>query len=399
MISFNEAFNHVMDHVISPRTESVHIKDAHGRILAEDVYTDRDYPPFNRATKDGIVIKYEAFEAGRLNFEIKGTIAAGTEITQLKNPDECLEIMTGAVLPYDADTVVMYEDLQIEHGIAQLKKEPSKGQNIHYKGSDEARNTVVLKIGTRISAAEVGVLATVGKEMVSVVRLPTVSVISTGNELVDVGEDPLPHQIRRSNSYSIYAALAEEKITPLLLHLTDDPDIIRQKLHYAIEEMDILLLSGGVSKGKFDYIPQVLEELGVEKIFHGVRQKPGKPFWFGVHPTAGTRIFSFPGNPVSTFVNYHIYFKNWLRKSMDLPVLQFQVFLKEQILVQGTLTRFIRVMLEWEAGRLMARTIKANGSGDLMSLAVTDGFIALNPRPEAYKSLEAVPFIPTRSIM
>ena len=399
MISFSEAFGLVMDHVISYGSETVNIKDAHGRVLAEDVYTDRDYPPFNRATKDGIVIKYEAFEEGRRSFEIKGIIAAGTEITQLMDRENCFEIMTGAVIPYDTDTVIMYEEIAIEHGIAKLKKDPVKGQNIHLRGSDRSKKSMVLKAGSRLSAAEIGVLATVGKDAVSVRKLPAVSVISTGNELVDVDQEPLPHQIRRSNTYSLNAALADERIAPLLLHLKDDPDIIRQKLHFAIDEMDVLLLSGGVSKGKFDFIPQVMEELGVEKIFHGVLQKPGKPFWFGVHPISGTRIFSFPGNPVSTFVNYHVYFRNWLRKSMDLPIQQFRVFLSEQILQQGTLTRFIRVSLTWEGGRLMARPVTANGSGDLMSLADTDGFIALEPRPEAYKPLEPVPFVPTRSLM
>ena len=262
MISFKEAFRKVLEHPIALGSEPVNLKDAQGRILAEDIYTDRDYPPFHRATKDGIVINYRAFEGGRRRYEIKGIIAAGTEATKLENQDSCMEIMTGAVVPYDADTVIMYEDIQIEHGIVQLMKDPSKGQNVHVKGSDQKRNTLVLGIGTKISAAEVGILATMGYEQLLVKRLPTVSVISTGNELVEVGADPLPHQIRRSNAYSLHAALETEKINPLLLHLKDDPDIIRQKLHYAIDDMDVILLSGGVSKGKFDFIPQVLEELG-----------------------------------------------------------------------------------------------------------------------------------------
>lgn len=398
MISFQEAFRKVLEHPLDLGTEHVDIKDAQGRILAEDIYTDRDYPPFNRSTKDGIVINYQAFEGGRRSYEIKGIIAAGTEATKLQHQDSCMEIMTGAVIPYDADTVIMYEDLQIEHGIAQLKKDPSKGQNIHVKGSDQKRNSLALKTGTRISAAEVGILATLGYEQLQVKRLPSVSVISTGNELVEVGANPLPHQIRRSNAYSLYAALQSENISPLLLHLRDDPDIIRQKLQYAIDDMDVLLLSGGVSKGKFDFIPQILGELGVTKVFHGVLQKPGKPFWFGVHQESGTRIFSFPGNPVSTFVNYHIYFKNWLRISQGLIIPDFKVFLKEQLPVQGSLTRFLRVKLSWEGGRLMANLVRGNGSGDLLSLSDTDGFIALEPRDKPYKPLESVPYVPSRTI-
>ena len=309
-----------------------------------------------------------------------------------------MEIMTGAVVPYDADTVIMYEDVEIDHGIAELTKPPQKGQNIHYKGSDETRNSKVLKKGTKISAAEAGLLATVGKHEITVMSLPKISVISSGNELVDIDQDPLPHQIRRSNSYSLHAALESEGITPLLLHLPDDPDIIRQRLRLAVQEMDVLLLSGGVSKGKYDYIPQVLTELGVENKFHGVLQKPGKPFWFGFHPVTGTKIFSFPGNPVSTFVNYHVYFKYWLNLSMGQPTDHLHVFLKDQIKVDGDLTRFLRVSTQWEKGRLMARLITGNGSGDLISLVSADGFVRLEPRDEPYRSLEPVPFIPTRTL-
>ena len=398
MISFKEAFDQVMSTSGDFGTEQVSIQDAVGRVLAEDIFTDRDYPPFNRSTKDGIAINYDAIENGRNKFEIKGVVAAGMPATQLMDQEACVEIMTGAVIPYDADTVIMYEHVKIDHGIAELMKQPIKGQNIHVKGSDETRNALVLKRGTRVTAAEAGLLATVGKQEIAVKSRPQISVISTGNELVDVDQDPLPHQIRRSNSYSLHASLATEGINPLLLHLPDDPDIIRQRLRIAVQEMDVLLLSGGVSKGKYDYIPQVLTELGVENKFHGVLQRPGKPFWFGIHPNIGTIIFSFPGNPVSTFVNYHVYFKNWFKKSMGQEVVLLNVLLKDQIKIEGDLTRFLRVSTHWEGGKLMASLITANGSGDLISLVNTDGFVKLDPREEPYRSNEAVPFIPTRTI-
>lgn len=377
-------------------TEKVSLKEAVGRILAEDVFTDRDYPPFNRSTKDGIALNITAVKNGRKKFEIKGVIAAGTRATQLSDQDTCVEIMTGAVVPLDADTVVMYEHLKIDHGIAELTKLPKKGQNIHLKGSDEKRNALVLKEGSRISASEIGLLATLGCHEIIVKRLPKVSVISTGNELVDVDQDPLPHQIRRSNTYSLFAALGAEGIVPLLLHLPDDPDIIRQRLRVVVQEMDVVLLSGGVSRGKFDYIPQVLQELGVEKVFHGVSQRPGKPFWFGVNHKSGSTIFSFPGNPVSTFVNYHVYFKNWLNKSFGLPALELNVFLRDQIQIEGDLTRFLRVKTNCESGRLIASLVTGNGSGDLISLVHSDGFIKLEPREKPYQPLESVPFIRTR---
>ncbi|MGI9546837.1 MAG: molybdopterin molybdotransferase MoeA, partial [Flavobacteriaceae bacterium] len=293
----------------------------------------------------------------------------------------------------------MYEDIQIENEIAHIIKQPQRGHNIHIKGSDEKKGALILKEGKIITAAEAGVLATVGKVEILVKKLPIITVISTGNELVDININPLPHQIRRSNSYSLKASLLAAGINPTLQHLPDDRDKIRVELAKAIEKSDVLLLSGGVSKGKFDFIPQVMAELGVKKVFHGVRQRPGKPFWFGIHDTQRTWIFSFPGNPVSTFVNYHVYFKNWLNKSLDITVPQLSVFLREEIAIKGSLTRFIGVETGWEKSCLIATQIQGNGSGDLISLAKTDGFIKLEPREEPYKQMELVPFIPCRSIL
>ena len=399
MISFSDAYNHVLDHSQDYGTESVALKKAVGRVLAVDIYADRDFPPFNRATKDGIAINYNAIENGRKAFNIKATVAAGQRTYKFLEEDHCVEIMTGAVVPYEADTVVMYEDITIEHGIANLNKKPKRGQNIHDKGSDKKKGELVLGKDSKIMAAEVGVLAAVGKSAVEVKRLPRIAVISTGNELVEVEDHPLPHQIRKSNSYTLFAALDEERIEPLLLHLSDDKDMIRQKLSYVIQEMDVLLLSGGVSKGKFDFIPKVLEELGVEKVFHGVLQRPGKPFWFGVYKNTNALIFSFPGNPISTFVNYHIYFKNWLQKSLGLPIPKVEVFLEDVITIEGSLTRFLGVKTSWTNGLLKAKLVPDNGSGDLTSLSRSDGFIKLDPREVPYGIDEKVTFISTRTLI
>jgi len=399
MISFSDAYNLVLDHSQNYGTETVSIKKAIGRVLAVDIYADRDFPPFDRATKDGIAINYNAVENGRKAFDIKATVAAGQRTYKFLEEDHCVEIMTGAVIPYEADTVVMYEDITIEHGIANLNKKAQRGQNIHDKGSDKKRGELVINKDTKITAAEIGVLAAVGKSIVEVKKLPRIAVISTGNELVEVEDHPLPHQIRKSNSYTLFAALDEERIEPLLLHLSDDKDMIRQKLSYVIQEMDVLLLSGGVSKGKFDFIPKVLEELGVEKVFHGVLQRPGKPFWFGVYKNTNALIFSFPGNPISTFANYHIYFKHWLQKSLGLPIPKFEVFLADDITIEGNLTRFLGVKTRLTNGLIKAKLVKDNGSGDLTSLSRSDGFIKLNPRDVPYAKDEKVTFISTRTLI
>ena len=340
MISFEEAYDLVLGQVSDFGAEVVDIKEAMGRVLDEEIKSDRAFPPFNRATKDGIAVNYSAIKEGHTSFEISGVLAAGAPVLSLESANHCIEIMTGAMVPDDADTVIMYEDISIKDGLAFLHKIPEKGANIHYIGSDIGSGEVILYKNTPINPAVIGVLAAVGKASIAVKKLPAISVISTGKELVEIHETPFPYQIRRSNVYTLYAALSKDKIQPLLLHLDDDKDIIRQKLQYAIQEMDVLLLSGGVSKGKFDFIPEILEELGTHKIFHKVKQRPGKPFWFGYHKHAKTVIFSFPGNPVSTFVNYHVYFKPWLQKALKRIIKDKHVILAEEINYQSDLTGF-----------------------------------------------------------
>mgnify|MGYP003642118081 CR=1 FL=1 len=396
MITFQEAYQQVLAHKQNYGLEEVPLPKAMGRVLAEDILADRDFPPFDRATKDGIALNYAAIKNGIKKFKIEAVVAAGSPIYTLIHEHNCVEIMTGAVVPENVDTIVMYEHITIENGYAVLNNEPTQGQEIHFQGSDEQKDAIVLRKDKVITASEIGVLAAVGKAMITVKKLPKILIVSTGNELVEVQDTPLPHQIRKSNIHSLFAALSEEQIVPTLMHLNDAKDEIKREIKKAILENDVLLLSGGVSKGKFDYIPEVLEELGVEKIFHKVLQRPGKPFWFGIQKEAGTVIFSFPGNPASTFANYHLYFKDWLKSSLNLPIPKINVILGESIPVTGSLTLFLRAKIQLENGQLLAELIKENGSGDLTSLANSDGFIRLDPKEVPYNAGEMVPFSPTR---
>jgi len=395
MINFDEAYNLVLEHTLDLGIEKVELLKSNGRVLAEVILADRDFPPFDRATKDGIAINYAAIEKGVKSFKIEAVISAGMPQQKLGDSSNCLEIMTGAVVPENSDTVIMYEHLDIKDGYANLNKEVLQGQDIHCKGSDVISGTVLLKKNILIGPAEIGVLASVGKSEVIVKKLPKVCVISTGNELVEVSETPLPHQIRKSNTVSLFAALQKQQIEAERLHLQDDKEFIRKELTHILKAYDVVLLSGGVSKGKFDFIPEVMESLDVKKVFHRVAQRPGKPFWFGIQETEKTVVFSFPGNPVSTFANYHIYFLPWLSKSLGLAPNERQVLLEESIEVKPRLTRFMQVKLENKKGVLWAAIVRENGSGDLTSLAHSDGFICLRPRVTAYEKGEAVPFINT----
>lgn len=396
MITFKEAYQKVLKHRLNFGEEEVQLMDSLNRILAEDILADRDFPPFDRATKDGIAIQFSSLLETEHAFIIEGEAAAGVTQQSLINTGNCLEVMTGAVVPQNCDTVVMYEHITIADNKVTINEKVTKGQNIHYKGSDEKAGAVILSKGIKITPAEIGVLASVGKSVVNVKVNPKICTIATGNELVEVDQLPEPHQIRKSNMLTIEAALLNSTITSCSLHLLDDKEVIRTKLEKALVENDVLLLSGGVSKGKLDFIPDVMESLGVEKVFHRVAQRPGKPFWFGVHAKLNTVIFSFPGNPVSTFANYHLYFLPWLHTSWGFQLDNLYIKLSVPMRIMPPLTRFVHVKTEFKEGAVWGTPVVENGSGDLTSLAKADGFICLEPKEKAYEIGEVVRFIKTR---
>lgn len=392
MISHPEALEKVLATITNFGTEKVALLESVNRILAEDIFADRDFPPFDRVTKDGIAVNSKALENGKTSFKIEAVYAAGSPQGILNDPENCVEIMTGAMLPKNCDSVIMYEDIEIENGIAKLQTEVKAKINIHRQGSDRQSGEKILSKNQRISAKEIGVLATVGKAVVLVKKLPKIAIISTGDELVDVAETPLPHQIRTSNTLSLFAALEQEKITPTLLHIRDEKKVMLQQVENALNNHDVLLLSGGVSKGKFDYLPEILEELKVEKLFHRVLQRPGKPLWFGKQHEKNVTVFSFPGNPNSTFVNFHIYFKKWLAASLELDTSTSEVILKTDIANNPKITRYLLVKTKAENGQFQAELLNENGSGDLISLANADGVIVLPPEKD-FKQGDVVEFV------
>jgi len=396
MISFGDAYVEVLKHAQEYGMESCKLADALGRILAEDVMADRDLPPYNRSTRDGIAIAFDAYESGRRSFEIEAVVAAGVPTHSLSKPSFCVEIMTGGVVPYETDTVVMYEHLEIEKGIAEIKQTPNQGQNIHSRGSDAAKGQVLIEMNTRITAAEIGILAAVGYDQVPVKRNPKIAVISTGNELVAIDEAPKKHQIRRSNAPTIVSALEMMQIHPLSFHIRDDKDLLRQKLSYVIQEMDVVILSGGISKGKFDFLPQVLVELGTDVLIHRVRQRPGKPFLFGKHSAHNTLIFGYPGNPVSTFVSHHIYFNAWFKRSLGYAKKDVKVQLDKEVEGVEGMTQLIPVSTELKKNKLMATPVSQNGSGDFISLVNADGIVIIDEHNGTYAKGQLAPFIKTR---
>ena len=379
MISVEQAEQLVLAEEKNYGTELVNFDKAVGRVLAEPINADRDLPPFNRVMMDGIAVNFKAIEQGIDTFVIKATQAAGDEPVEIAAITECIEIMTGAALPASVDTIIPYENIAVTDGKASITKSGiQKGQSLHIKGADKKAGEEVIPAGRVITPALINTIASVGKSNLLVKKLPKVVIISSGDELVDIDQQPSSVQIRKSNSYTLQAILHQHHIEADLLHIPDDPEVTHQQLTICLENYDVILMTGGISMGKFDYIPQVLAELQVKTIFHKVSQRPGKPFWFGKHE-GGTLVFAFPGNPVATFMCVHRYFLPWLRASLGLgQKAQVYAVLDQDFSFKPALTYYLQVSLQFsKEGKLLATPIEGNGSGDFANLAETDAFLEL----------------------
>ena len=402
MISVQEALQTILKNAQDFGAEEVPFLESVGRVLKEDILADRDFPPFNRVSMDGIAINYRFFEQGNRAFIIEGIQPAGAEQQIMKVASNCMEVMTGAVLPENTDTVIRYEDIVNENGIATIQIDSITGnQNVHQKGKDRSQGDLLIPKNRIITAAEIGVIATVGKATVKVAKTPKVMIVSTGDELVEVSETPLAHQIRRSNAFTLVSLLERLNIQAETSHITDDKELLKQKISGYLKDYDVLLFSGAVSKGKFDFLPEILEELKVQKLFHRVAQRPGKPFWFGRLVSEETRrdkiVFAFPGNPISTYVNCLVYFYPWFAKSAGFELKEETVILGKDVSFKPQLTYFSQVRIDVKFGHLVAFPIKGNGSGDLASLVEADGFIQLPKEQIEFKKGETFSFIRYRN--
>jgi molybdopterin molybdotransferase len=339
---------------------------------------------------DGIAISIESFQNGQRIFSVESMQAAGQPQQVLSDKKKCIEIMTGAPLPVGTDTVVPYEMISIQTKTASLSETKiERAQNVHQRGSDARQGDLLLSKGGRLSPAEIALLASLGKSEVRVYQPPRAAVISTGDELVEVNETPLPHQIRKSNSYALEAALQTLGANADSFHFKDDKEEIANSVKAILEKYELVILSGGVSKGKLDFVPEALESLGVKKLFHGVSQRPGKPMWFGA--SSKNFVFALPGNPVSTFLCFHRYVVPWLTKSMYDPATDSAAILANDFSFGPPLTYFLQVKIKNENGKLMAYPTAGGGSGDFANLKDVDGFLQLPLEQNEFKAGEVYP--------
>ncbi|HYL03341.1 MAG TPA: molybdopterin molybdotransferase MoeA [Steroidobacteraceae bacterium] len=369
--------------------ESLPLAQCAGSVLRENIYAERDEPPFDQVGMDGIALDSRNVAAGRRSFRVQATQAAGEAPLTLAGAGACIEVMTGAVLPAGCDSVVPVEEISLAHGEATLaaatRVEP--WQNVSRRGTDTRQGTLLVAAGARLHAPEIAVAAGAGMARIRVSSQPMLAVISTGNELIEPGEPVLAHQVRRSNAYGIVSALREHGFQRVADdHLQDDAAELTARLRFHLETHDVLVLSGGVSMGKFDLVPRVLEELGVHAIFHKVAQRPGKPLWFGVAPS-GAVVFGLPGKPVSSLVCLGRYVLPALYASLgQSPTPPERLALGAPVTLSAALTHFLPVRIEQDDwGRPWAMPAPTNGSSDFPALAGTDGFVELPPGPNTYK--------------
>lgn len=359
-----------------------------GHVLREDVYAERDNPPFDRVCMDGIAMRSDAFGKGVRRFTIEAMQAAGTPALTLSGPEGAIEVTTGAMMPRTSDCVIPLEEYDVEAGIVSLRDTASAEpyRNVQRRGSDSQPGVPMLRAGIRLGAPEIAVVASAGLAQVSVSRPPSFMVVSTGDELVEPGEPIAEHQVRRSNAHAVLAALREHGFGKVSDdHILDSEEMLQGRLARHLAEHDVLILSGGVSKGKFDFVPKVLKSLHVAEVFHQVAQRPGMPMWFGMGPR-GQAVFGLPGNPVSTLICLIRYVVPAMNTTMGLRVAAPEPIALGSPIKRGRpVASFVPVSIQYDAhGSRSALPRIPNGSGDFLALAGTDGFLELPPRTDAY---------------
>jgi molybdopterin molybdotransferase len=377
--------------------EDCPIAEAHGRVLRAEVRADRDLPPFDRVTLDGYALRAAALAAGVGRFQVEAVQAAGMRPFALgPAADACIEIMTGAVLPAGADCVVPYEETTRDG--AAMRVTPGKpfaaGHAIHRRGGDHRAGEVVIPAGTRLTGREIAVAAACGCAALTVSQSPKIAVVATGDELVEVGDLVAPHQIRRSNDYALRAALALAGFPRVgRFHFRDVRQEIEHLLWHLLSEYDVIVLTGGVSKGKFDFLPEELDRQRVRKIFHGVAQRPGKPFWFGLSARE-IPVFALPGNPASAYTCLYRYLLPALAQASGLvPTPLRTVALSAPVSLRVPLAHFLPAKLtEGPGGVAQAAVVPGNTSGDFAGLVGTDGFVELAAEPGEHPAGSLVPF-------
>ena len=400
MLTPAEAEKLILENVVAFHREDCPISAAHRRVLRQDIVADRDLPPFNRVTMDGYALRASSLAEGVRSFRVEGLQAAGMRAFNLsERADACLEIMTGAVVPEGADCIIPYEETTRDGVVVFVNDEAARiqtGNAIHPRGSDHVAGEIIVPAGARLTGREIAVAAACGYGTLVVSQIPKIAVVATGDELVEVESAVAAHQIRRSNDQALRAALIMEGYGNVSrFHFRDVRHEIEHLLWHIIAEFDVVIVCGGISKGKFDYLPGELERQGVRKVFQGVAQRPGKPLWFGVSARQ-TPVFALPGNPVSSYTCLHRYVLPALAHASGIAgEVRRCVALADAVNFKPKLVYFLPVKLaSGPHGELLATGQPSNTSGDFGGLLGTNGFVELPAESREFPSGTVVPFWP-----
>ena len=388
MITITKADTIISQNIPSFGVEKIPLEKAYGRILQENISADRNLPSFDKALMDGIAINLTSFKKGSRTFKIESIQAAGQTQKKLRSLRGCFEIMTGSVVPTGCDCDIPIENVSINNGLATINTlKLNAGENIRPQGSDHKKGERLLRKGVVLLSPQMAIAASVGQTTVTVTQKPNVAVISTGDEIVPINKSKIKSfEIRQSNSHFIKWALDQTRLfDSTIFHFRDDKKLLLNKIGTILKRFDVLVLTGGVSMGKFDYVPQVLKELDVKVLFHKVQQRPGKPFWFGKR---GRKIvFALPGNPVSTQIGTYRYVIPHLKKAVGANQSRELAVLTKNFSVDTNFAVFLPVKIQFDKKAQLAVTpIETGGSGDFGSLGESDGFIELPAGQKIFKA-------------
>jgi len=380
MITADEALRMVLDNVAPLGIERLSITAALGRVLAEEIRSSRDIPGFDNSAMDGYAVRAAdvaaAAEGRPVRLRVLETVAAGMMPTRVVGPGEAARTMTGAPVAIGADAIVPVERTRDGDGTVEILAPAPVGAFVRPRGEDLKQGELVIAAGKALSAADIGMLASLNRAMVDVARRPRVAIVATGDELVDIDQVPTGAQVVNSSAYALAAAIAECGGEAVRLKVARDrPEEVRARLAEALA-FDVVLSTGGVSVGQFDHVKQVLDELGLRQLFHGVAQRPGRPLKFGT--IGGKPVFGLPGNPVSTMACFYLYVRPAIRRMSGQPGLglpRLNVRCATEIRLAQGLTEFVRVTVERRDDQFFATPTGNQSSGVLSSLSRADALL------------------------
>ncbi len=376
--------------------ESVPLSESISRILREDVFADADSPPFDKAIRDGFAVRFEDLAEVPAVLSVIGESRAGAGADVRVKSGKCCEIMTGAPLPEGADAVVMVEHTErLSADSVRVLKSVRENEGLLRRGAEAQKGDKILQAGRRIGLADLGLLASAGKSSVMVSSKPRIAIIATGDELVEVQESPQAGQIRNSNSYTLYAQALEAGAAPVLLGIgRDNLEDLRSKIGQGID-YDILIVSGGVSMGKYDLVENVFAEFGVEVQFDKIAMKPGKPTVFGHR--GQTYVFGLPGNPVSTIVSFHMFVRPlilFLLKAENTRPRMMEARLEAPAKCDPERVALVPAVVRFDGGQYRISTAPWKGSSDLVGLARANALIVIPRRGGTLEPGETAQFLP-----